>query len=105
VRKINPPYAVDCSALDTDTQFTIGFLNDAEITIPVKRLAQRNGTDGTGCITAIASCPDAQCGHATAVNAWGHPFVSNVYATFNPDNRTVALSPVRITNEEMIEAI
>jgi hypothetical protein len=83
----------------------IGFLTDAEITIPVKRLLQRNGTDGAGCITAVASCPSAQCGPAAASNAWGYPFVSNIYATYDPDNRTVALSPVRVTDEEIIEAI
>jgi hypothetical protein len=102
---MNPPYAVNCRALDTDAQLTIGFLNGAKITIPIKGLAQRNGTDGAGCITAVASCPNAQCGPAAASNAWGYPFVSNVYATYNPENRTVALSPVRITDEESFEAI
>jgi len=92
---------VNCSALEAEGDVTIAFLGEAEISVPIKGLAYRNGTE---CVTLVAPCY-TDCGYGRNGISWGPPFLSNVYATFNPDNFTVAFSQLVDTNETRIEAI
>jgi hypothetical protein len=105
-----PPFAVDCKLREvTDVVISVIFPSPSgssaapKIDIPLGRLITTLGGEDARCAIFVDGVEPSVGPNPN--NAFGAPFLRNVYTTFDMDALTVSFAPVRYTDEQDVMAI